>query len=156
MRQSSSAIKGVKCRRVDRGCPLWVKSRHVRRTSPCPLSANMTFFTTTLTLSCSKFPFVQADTGQTHTSRTRNNHPVWVLLPILDARLGGRGRTLPEKHVAEKRGFADDKKGHNKSQRRCCCSRPASMSALGQKRTFAVHQPMSALPCVSGMSALGQ
>ena len=42
------------------------------------LCQKRTFFTTTLTLSCSKFPFVQADTGQTHTSRTRNNHLVWV------------------------------------------------------------------------------
>src|SRR5262249_12434814 len=43
----------------------------------------------------------------------------------------------------------------------CVCAVHSAMSALGQKRTFALHQPMSALPPIArsiaffSMSALG-
>jgi len=46
---------------------------------------------------------------------------------------------------------ASTDKANDKKPRRCCIA--VVMSALGQKQTFAVHQPMSALPPIATAKA---
>ena len=59
--------------------PLKTQVRKYRRNALSDvMGQKQTFFPKALQASCSNFLFVQGGTVRTRTSRTRNNHPVWV------------------------------------------------------------------------------